>query len=93
MRRHQRAIDGDRDEAGLVLDDGVWVIQRDARDAAATQVDSIYSQLLDLGNKEFEGSYLFAGDKLDQPPFKEYAGGVQFVGSATVKVPKGGRKK
>ena len=57
-------------------------VSQDAKNAAATQVDSIYDQLLDLGNKEFEGSYLFAGDKLDQQPFKEFAGGVQFVGSA-----------
>jgi flagellar hook-associated protein 3 len=51
------------------------------RESAATVVKSIFSQLLTLGNKSFEGSYLFAGDKLDQPPFEEYAGGVRFLGS------------
>ena len=56
-------------------------VTQDSRDAAAAQLDSIYSQMLDLGNKSFEGSYLFAGDKLDEPPFESVAGGVQFVGS------------
>ncbi|MGN6505010.1 MAG: flagellar hook-associated protein FlgL [Tepidisphaeraceae bacterium] len=57
-------------------------VTQDARNGAAIQVDSIYNQMLDLGNKSFNGSYLFAGDKLDQAPFQEFAGGVQFVGSA-----------
>ncbi|MGC4030395.1 MAG: flagellar hook-associated protein FlgL [Tepidisphaeraceae bacterium] len=57
-------------------------VTQDARNAAADQLDSIYSQLVDLGNKSFEGSYLFAGDKLDQPPFiVGDGGGMQFVGS------------
>jgi flagellar hook-associated protein 3 FlgL len=51
------------------------------RENAATVVKSIYSQLILLGNKSFQGSYLFAGDKLDKPPFEEFAGGVKFVGS------------
>ncbi len=59
-------------------------VTQDERTAAAAVVKSIYSQLVTLGNKSFEGSYLFAGDKLDQPPFEEFAGGVKFVGSATV---------
>ena len=54
---------------------------QDQKNAAATQIDSIYSQLIDLGNKQFEGSYLFAGDKLDAPPFVQDAAGVTFVGS------------
>ncbi|GIW75522.1 MAG: hypothetical protein KatS3mg104_0585 [Phycisphaerae bacterium] len=47
----------------------------------AQLVKSIYQQLLTLGNKSFEGSYLFAGDKLDRPPFEEFAGGIKFNGS------------
>lgn len=58
-------------------------VTQDARNAAADQIDQIFSQMTDLGNKSFEGSYLFAGDKLDQPPFEAYAGGVRFVGSET----------
>lgn len=56
-------------------------VTQDSRDAAAAQLDSIFSQLQDLGNKSFEGSYLFAGGKLDRPPFEAFAGGVRFVGS------------
>lgn len=56
-------------------------VTQDSRDAAADQLDSIYSQLTDLSNKSFEGSYIFGGDKLDQPPFQVTAGGMQFVGS------------
>jgi len=53
------------------------------RESAAAIVKSIYSQMLTLGNKSIEGSYIFAGDKLDKAPFEEFAGGVKFVGSAT----------
>lgn len=56
-------------------------VTQDERDGAAQLVKSIYQQLLTLGNKSFEGSYLFAGDKLDRPPFEEFAGGIKFNGS------------
>lgn len=58
-------------------------VTQDERNSAAAVVKSIYTQLVTLGNKSFEGSYLFAGDKLDQPPFEEFAGGIKFVGSPT----------
>lgn len=58
-------------------------VTQDERDGAAQLVKSIYQQLVTLGNKSFEGSYLFAGDKLDRPPFEEFAGGIKFNGSAT----------
>jgi flagellar hook-associated protein 3 FlgL len=57
-------------------------VTQDERNSAAAVVKSISSQLLTLGNKSFEGSYLFAGDKLDKAPFEEFAGGIKFVGSA-----------
>lgn len=56
-------------------------VTQDARDGAAQLVKSIYQQLVTLGNKSFEGSYLFGGDKLDQPPFEEFAGGIKYSGS------------
>lgn len=59
-------------------------VTQDERDGAAQLVKSIYQQLLTLGNKSFEGSYLFAGDKLDQPPFEEFAGGIKFNGSEKI---------
>ena len=58
-------------------------VSQDARNAAADQLDSIYSQMMDIGNTSFEGSYLFAGDKLDKAPFESFAGGTRFVGSET----------
>ncbi|MDB5327704.1 MAG: hypothetical protein JWM57_3273 [Phycisphaerales bacterium] len=58
-------------------------VTQDARNAAADQLDSIYSQMMDVGNTSFEGSYLFAGDKLDKAPFETFAGGTRFVGSET----------
>lgn len=59
-------------------------VTADDRTAAAAQVKSIYDQLLTIGNKSFNGSYLFAGDKQDKAPFVEADGGVQFVGSSDV---------
>jgi flagellin-like hook-associated protein FlgL len=58
-------------------------ITQDQRESAAEIVKSIYTQLVSLGNKSFGGNYLFAGDKLDRPPFEENTGGVKFIGSST----------
>ena len=56
-------------------------ITQDERNNAAVVAKSLYQQLVTLGNKSQDGSYLFAGDKLDKAPFEEFAGGVRFVGS------------
>lgn len=56
-------------------------VSADARSAAATIVDRIYAQLVSLGNKQFEGVYLFGGDRSNAAPFQEAGGGVKFVGS------------
>ncbi len=53
----------------------------DAREAAGTVVDSMYSQLLTIGNTEISGQYLFGGSKNTTEPFVQNAGGIQFVGS------------
>jgi flagellin-like hook-associated protein FlgL len=53
----------------------------DQRKSAAAIVDNLYSQVLSLANKQFEGMYIFAGDRLTDPPFAPEAGGVKFVGS------------
>ncbi|MDB5333738.1 MAG: hypothetical protein JWP03_4889 [Phycisphaerales bacterium] len=54
------------------------------RQGASAVVDSLYSQAVSLANTQFEGAYLFAGDKATAPPFVATAGGVQFVGSTNV---------
>ncbi|MDB5296532.1 MAG: hypothetical protein JWO31_2515 [Phycisphaerales bacterium] len=56
----------------------------EARTAAAAVVQSIYDQAVTIGNKSYNGTYLFAGDKATDPPFEVGAsGGVTFVGSST----------
>ena len=54
------------------------------RQAAAQIVQTLYTQAVSTGNTQFEGSYLYGGDKSNQPPFVSVAGGVKFVGSTTV---------
>src|SRR6185312_7319006 len=39
------------------------------RQAAATIVESLYSRAISIGNTQYNGSYLFAGDKAKDPPF------------------------
>jgi flagellin-like hook-associated protein FlgL len=59
-------------------------VTSDARAGAAAVVQSIYSQLISLANKQYQGMYLFGGDKGDTQPYIESNGGVTFVGSTTV---------
>jgi flagellar hook-associated protein 3 FlgL len=58
-------------------------VTADQRQSAAAVVQSIYNQALEIGNKEYEGSYLFGGDRSTAAPFVETNGGVEFVGSPT----------
>src|SRR4051812_41608487 len=59
-------------------------VTADQRAGAAAVVQSLYQQAVSLGNKQLNGTYLFAGDKATDPPFVATAGGVKFVGSADV---------
>lgn len=59
-------------------------VTADQRQSAAAVIKSIYGQMLTLANKQFEGMYLFAGDRADAAPFVEAGGGVKFVGSRQV---------
>ena len=54
------------------------------RQGDAAVVQTLYKQALDLANKNFEGVYLFAGDKSTAPPFVDNGNGVQFVGSTNL---------
>ena len=56
----------------------------DQRIAASAVVEQLYSQALSLANKQFEGVYLFAGDRSTDAPFVAEGGGVRFVGSENV---------
>lgn len=59
-------------------------VTADARKAAASVVDSLYTQAMTLANKQLDGVYLFAGDRSTKAPFVDGLGGVQFVGSNRV---------
>ena len=47
-------------------------------------IQNIYSQVLNLANTNFGGSFLFGGDKNTTAPFVPINGGVQYVGSTNV---------
>jgi flagellar hook-associated protein 3 FlgL len=59
-------------------------VSNEARQNAAEVVKSIYNQMLQLANKQFQGVYLFGGDKATDAPFTEAGGGIKFVGSNQV---------
>jgi len=59
-------------------------VSADSRAAAALVIQSIYNQAISLGNTQYNGSYIFAGDKSNNPPFVTAGGGVQFVGSTNL---------
>ncbi len=59
-------------------------VTAEERANAATIIDSLYSRALALANKQFEGVYLFGGDRATDQPFSVEDGGVKFVGSNTV---------
>jgi len=49
--------------------------------AALQSVSAALSQLVQLGNTQFNGQYLFAGSKTGTPPFQMLNGNVQYVGN------------
>ncbi len=59
-------------------------VSADQRSANAAIVDTLYNQALSLANTQFNGAYIFAGDKSTDAPFISTAGGVQFVGSTNL---------
>ena len=54
------------------------------RASATVVAQSIFNQMLTIGNKQFQGVYLFGGDRATDPPFVETGGGVKFIGSENV---------
>lgn len=56
-------------------------VTQEERQGAAEVVKSLYSQMLSLGNHQFNGTYLFAGDRANAQPFTEFNGGVRFDGT------------
>jgi len=60
------------------------IVSADERSAAATAVNALYNQALVAGNRQFQGMYLFAGDRSGQPPFIPENGGIRFNGSESL---------
>ena len=56
----------------------------DQRAGAAAVVESIYGEALTLANKQFEGVFLFGGDRSTDAPFVTTSGGIRFVGSENI---------
>lgn len=56
----------------------------DQRTAAAGIIGNIFNQAMTLANRQFQGSYLFGGDRATKPPFASVAGGVRYNGTGRV---------
>src|SRR4051812_27533537 len=56
-------------------------VTADQRTAAAAVVENLYNQALTLGNTQFEGQYLFGGDRSTDPPYVAEAGGIRYQGT------------
>jgi len=54
------------------------------RQGAAAIVDGLYNQAMTLANTQFQGVYIFGGDKSTTAPFVTNGSGVEFVGSQNV---------
>jgi flagellar hook-associated protein 3 FlgL len=59
-------------------------VTAEQRAGAAAIVEQLYGEALTLANRQFEGTYLFAGDRADRAPFVSDAAGVRFAGSERV---------
>src|SRR3954454_807778 len=56
-------------------------VSADQRSSAAAVLQALYNQMRTLRNKQFEGVYIFGGERSTEPPFVEEGAGVKFVGS------------
>ena len=56
----------------------------DQRTAAAGIIGNIFNQAMTLANRQFEGSFLFGGDRATEAPFTSVAGGVRYNGTGRV---------
>jgi flagellar hook-associated protein 3 FlgL len=53
----------------LAVQGGNGTNSQEGRDAMAIEVDQLLQQMVQIGNTNFTGAYIFAGQKTDQPPF------------------------
>jgi flagellar hook-associated protein 3 FlgL len=59
-------------------------VTADQRAGAAAIIERLYSEAVSVANRQFEGVYIFGGDRSTEQPFVSEAGGVKFVGSSRV---------
>lgn len=64
----------------IASDNAGSLVTSEEREAAAAVVDGLIQQVLAVANRQHEGTYLFAGQQLDRPPFLETSGGVLYQG-------------
>jgi flagellar hook-associated protein 3 len=56
---------------------------QDQRDSMAELVDGIIDQLVSVGNRTYQGVYLFGGFRTREAPFTQLHGGVEYHGDAS----------
>ncbi len=59
------------------------IVSANERTAAASVVSSLYDQIFSFANTQFQGSFLFGGDRNTTAPYVSQLGGIRFVGSST----------
>jgi flagellar hook-associated protein 3 FlgL len=56
---------------------------QDGRDAIALEIDQITNQLVQLGNTDIGGKYIFGGHRTDAPPFSRTGDDISYAGNPT----------
>jgi flagellar hook-associated protein 3 FlgL len=56
---------------------------QDGRNAIALEIDQIVNQLVQLGNTDISGKYIFGGFKTDTPPFSRTGDDINYNGTPT----------
>ena len=56
----------------------------DQRTAASGIIGNIFNQAMTLANRQFEGAFLFNGDRSTEQPYVPTAGGVRYTGTGNV---------
>lgn len=68
------------DAKTLALEQVNTVHSAEERAAAALVIDSTIERLLSLGNQQFDGRYLFGGQRSELPPLENALGRIRFAG-------------
>ena len=80
LLREAQSIASDRlNTSGSPLDE----TQQAEWESGALLVDSIIDQLVRLGNSQFQGTYIFGGQRTTTEPFVQELGGVAYNGNTT----------